>query len=543
MTNGLVRRWWMPSLGVLLWLIFFWGIAYSPWRVRLISADGDASLHWRLGSWMSEHRAVIRVDSFSDTRPAGAVVSKEWLSELLWSAAGWCWGWNGIVFGAGFLIATTLYVLWRQLVAEGSDELTAAGLVLMAALACSLHWLARPLLFTHLLVVVFNWLLRGFTRGRVAAGVLFASLVPLMGLWANLHGAFPVGLVLIGIYLAGAVVERVSEKWCRGGPWKPRGALRNEESAAPRAAATSAAISHPNSPTGPDRPGAWRQVLVLGSLWLACGLVTLVNPNGWKLHQIIIHYLRHAEFVGGVTEFLAPDFHDAASRGLAAPLLVLALVVLVMRATWEVTEILLVLAWGYFALHSVRNVPLFGLVTAPIFAGQIQRYLQATAGGRWGQWYRRLAGDMSAMSRAGDGRVWLGVVAATMLVLESAKVVPPVEPAPALFPNAAVRFLREHPGVVRGRMFNPDRWGGYLLLNMPERKVFLDSRHEFYGAELLADYDRVVAGEPEWLETLMKYQVQWTLMPAGHPLNQLLALRSEWQLVYADQAAQIYCRR
>ena len=45
MTNGLVRRWWLPSLGVLLWLIFFLGIAYSPWRVRLISADGDASLH------------------------------------------------------------------------------------------------------------------------------------------------------------------------------------------------------------------------------------------------------------------------------------------------------------------------------------------------------------------------------------------------------------------------------------------------------------------------------------------------------------------
>ena len=502
MNSRIDRRWWLPSLGVLLWLIFFWAVAYSPWRTRLISADGDAGLHWRLGTWMSEHGAVIRVDSFSYTRPAGVVVSKEWLSELLWSAAGRWRGWNGIVLVAGLLIATTLYLLWRQMEAEGSDALTPTLLILPAALACSLHWLARPLLFTHLLAVVFNWLLRGFERRRVPEWVLFASLVPLMGLWANLHGAFPVGLVLIGIYVAGA-----------GGD------------------------------AGRGQPDGWRRAVGLGILWLACGLATMVNPNGWKLHQIIVHYLRHPEFVGGVSEFLAPNFHATASWGFAVQLAVLAVVVLVLRGRWITTEILLVLVWGYFALHSVRNVPVFGLVVAPIYAGQIQRYLRETASGRVAGWYRRLAGDITTVSLTGDGRVWIGVATAAVILLEAGQVLKRVEPLPDLFPVQAVRFLRLHPEMGRGRMFNPDYWGGYLLLELPAQKVFLDSRHEFYGAELLADYDRVVEGAPEWLETLTKYQVAWTLMPAGHPLNQLLALRREWHLVYADRAATIYGRQ
>jgi hypothetical protein len=498
--NG--RRWWLPGLGVVLWLVFFWGVAYSPWRTRLISADGDAALHWRLGSWMSAHQTVIRVDSFSYTRPAGAVVSKEWLSELVWGAAGRCWSWNGLVLVAGLLIATTLYLLSRQLVAEGSDELTATLLVLTAALTCSLHWLARPLLVTHLLVVVFNWLLRGFDRRRVPAWVLWASLVPLMGLWANLHGAFPVGLVLIGLYVAGGIGKAM------GG-----------------------------------QPGEWRRTAVLAGVWLAGGAATLVNPNGWRLHEIILYYLRHQEFVGGVSEFLAPDFHAAYMWGFEAQLVVLALVLLVMRGRWAVTEVMLVLVWGYFALHSVRNVPVFGLVVAPICAEQIRRYLQTGAAGRGGQWYRQLTADITAVSRAGDGRVWIGLVVAAVLVLESARVLKRVEPAPEAFPAEAVQFLRAHPEVGQGRMFNPDHWGGYLLLELPERKVFLDSRHEFYGAALLADYNRVVECEPDWLETLTKYQVDWTLLPAGHPVNQLLALRREWRRVYADRAAVIYRRR
>lgn len=478
------RHWWLPSLGVMLWLALFVGLTCSPWRTTLISGDGDAALHWKLGDWMIEHQAVLRVDSFSHTRPDTPVVTKEWLAAILWGTAGDALGWNGLVLLAALLIATTLYLLQRQLEAEGSDTLTATLLTLLAAYACSMHWLARPLLFTHVLTVVFNWQLRAFQRGRVPARMLFACLVPLMALWANLHGAFPIGLVIIGLYFIGNCGRR---------------------------------------------PEQIRNMGVLAALLAAGSAATLLNPNGWKLHQIIIHYLRNSQFVGGVNEFLSPDFHAAGIRGFELQLLALALILLVVRSRWERVDVVLLGAWGYFALHSVRNVPIFALVATPIFAEHLK--------GRLPQWWQRVTSDIARVNLSAGGKIWMALALGGVVMLQL-----PTEPSPEVFPVAAVEFLRKRPGAMLGKMFNPDHWGGYLLLEMPERRVFMDSRHEFYGTEMLCDYLQVVRGEPGWLETLNRHHVKWTLLPTAHPLNQLLAVRSDWRQIYSDSVATIFSR-
>ncbi len=133
------------------------------------------------------------------------------------AAAGQWFGWNGVVLLAASLIATCFWLLHRQLLAEGCDAATATVLVLVAMLACSMHWLARPLLFTHLLTVIFAWQLRWFQQGRVSARRLFVLLPPLMVLWANLHGAFPTGLVLIAMYAVGSAMDawRQSVRGCK----------------------------------------------------------------------------------------------------------------------------------------------------------------------------------------------------------------------------------------------------------------------------------------------------------------------------------------
>ncbi len=475
---------WLPSLAVTLWVTLFVGLSCSPWRARLISGDGDAALHWKVGQWMIEHRAVLRVDSFSHTRPDTPVVTKEWLAAVLWGAAGQTLGWNGLVLLAALLIASTVYLLQRQIEAEGTDALTATLLTLLAALTCSMHWLARPLLFTQLFTVVFNGRLRAFEQGRTSARSLFTWLVPLMIFWANLHGAFPVGLVIIGLYFLGNCGRR---------------------------------------------PEQIRNMRVLGGLLAACSAATLLNPNGWKLHQIIIHYLRHSEFVGQVNEFLSPNFHSADMRGFEIQLLLLSLLLLGIRPPWSRSEILLIGAWGYFAFHSVRNVPIFALVVTPIFAEHLKKHFP--------QWWETLVSHIEAINRSAAGKIWMAVAFGCVLLLQ-----PPTEPSSEVFPKAAVEYLKSHPDAMRGRMFNPDHWGGYLLVELPEQKVFMDSRHEFYGRALLYDYLEVVRGEPEWLGILDKYDVEWTLLPTVHPLNQLLKLRQDWEQVHVDPVAAVFRR-
>jgi len=105
------RSRWLPTIGLSLWLIFVLGLMLSQWRVVMINSDGDACLHWRIGNWMIEHHAVIRADVFSHTRANAPLISKEWLSEVLFAAAGDALGWNGIALLAAVLIAFLISIL------------------------------------------------------------------------------------------------------------------------------------------------------------------------------------------------------------------------------------------------------------------------------------------------------------------------------------------------------------------------------------------------------------------------------------------------
>jgi len=506
------RRWWLPTIGRAMWLAFFLALTLSSWRLVLISADGDPCLHWRIGNWMLDHPSKgglapftpIRTDQFSHTRFGAPLISKEWLGEILFAAVGNASGWNGIVLLSATLIATTLWLLYRQLLAEGNDVLLSTGLVLAAASACSLHWLARPHLITHLLAVVFAWRLRAFYLGSESTKRLFVTLVPLSALWANLHGAFATGLVLVGVYCVGTIVER-----------------------------------------------KWRNARTLALLAAACLAASLVNPNGWKLHAQIVHFLRTPELSTFANEFRSPNFHSGSTQGFLLELLILGLTLLIARPQLSVTEILLVGVWGYFALHSVRNVPIFALVVTPVIAAPLNAFLREPRDAAWARFYRQASANIASLDRGASGR-WPVVVAVAALVVVIARPawlgMPPLlktELLPDRFPVAAVeKFVKSPQGnqVLRGEMFNEYGWGGYLMLVLPERKVFIDGRNDFYGRELIEEFNTVDDVKPGWEQVLNKYHVGWTLLPPKHPLNSLLALHPDWKRVYADDVAVIYVR-
>lgn len=506
---------YLPSLGLCLWLLFFFGLNLGVQPQRLIGSDGDSCLHWRIGAWMIDHRTVLHHDPFTHTRPDAPYVCKEWLSQVTLAAAGNAVGWQGIVLIAAALIATTLWLLHRRLMAEGADPILAVGLALLVALTCSMHWLARPHLVTHLLIVIYVWQLRAFDLGRISGRRLLLWLVPLMVLWTNLHGGFLIGLVLIAIHLIGASIDL----------W--------------RAPADQRSLPRENAK-------------VLGQAMGGCILMTLLNPNGWKLHASIIAFLFDPDFLRSVNEFRSPDFHSSLVRGFLVELLLMAMVLIVARPRLNLTEMLHVCLWTYLALHSVRNIPVFALVVTPILAGPMDTLLKSLAKtGRAKAWefYRQLATRLTALEHSPGVGTFTIMAAAVILILILAR--PPGADKPSLlstdlptnkFPVAAVRYVQSPTNAITGNMFNPDAWGGYLLWAMPDRNVFIDSRYEFYGKELIAEYQATARVSTNWSEALDKYQVRWTLLPVGHALNQVLAVHRSWRCVYTDEVAALYRR-
>lgn len=487
-------RWLLPSWTQWLWLALLLAMLAEPSRTSLVATDGDACMHWRVGEDMLRSGQMVRADTYSHTMPGAPVITKEWLAQILFAAAGRLGGLYGLAVAGALVIATTFWLLHRRLLRDGNDLLVATLVTLLAAWAGVIHWLARPHAFTFLMVVLWNGALRRFEAdGR--AGRLAATLAALMVFWVNLHGAFLAGFIILGAYWLGAAVEFV----------------RPTETA--------------------SRPAARRKIVVLTLAGLLALAVSLLNPNGWHLHQHNLQFMRSSYLTGLLFEHRPIDFHSPDSLGFLVWLAALVTALAVrQRPRLPASAVILAAGWTYLALYAVRNIPLMALVTAPIVASS----LSACVRGRW----RELSQRLGSMNAASNG--WLVVALAAVVAIVCAP--RPTEMPPDRWPVNAVKFIRQHPEQFTGNMLNQHVWGGYLMWVMPERKVFLDGRTDFYGEAFIRNFLAMTQLRPGWREKLDASKAGWTLLTTDHPLTQALALLPEWRRAYTDPLATIYTR-
>jgi len=180
---------------------------------RLLN-DPDSFWHLVIGRWMVEHRAVPHVDIFSFTMTGAPWIAKEWLSQLLYAGAHALGGWIAVVVLAAAAIAFAFGLLTHFL-SERMPWVPAIALTAAAALLTAPHLVARP----HALALP---LLVAWVAGLVAAAEAQRApplaLLPLMTLWANLHGGFTFGLAIIAPFALEAVLaadpaERLTVAW------------------------------------------------------------------------------------------------------------------------------------------------------------------------------------------------------------------------------------------------------------------------------------------------------------------------------------------
>ncbi len=162
--------------------------------------DGDTGWHIRTGEWILAHRQVPHQDIFSFTRPGQPWFAWEWLSDVLMGWLHQVGGMQAVLLGAIVLICITFALLYRLVLHKSGNALIAFALTAIAAAGSSIHWLARPHLFTMLFLVIFYSILEE-RRMRLLFILPFASLV-----WTNLHGGFLVGILLVGVYAVGELV-------------------------------------------------------------------------------------------------------------------------------------------------------------------------------------------------------------------------------------------------------------------------------------------------------------------------------------------------
>jgi hypothetical protein len=345
-------------------------------------------------------------------------------------------------------------------------------------------------LFTLLFVVALLGLLEDPKRRSLfGCAILFA-------VWANLHGGFVYGLVLIGLYLTGSLGELV---------WNTDRKL-----------------------------WAARASQYLAMLLIA-GVMTLLNPYGIDLHRHIIEFFNQPFLRDNTAEFVSPDFHQPDGRVFLLVLLLVFATLAVLRLRPTLPRLLVTLVGIAFALISIRNIPLFGLTALPLVAFHANATWRGLPdpGGVRGRFDRTAAGTTTI--------AWVVPVVLLLGALGLARGrVGPLqlirnEFDPTIFPIAAVAKARS--AGLEGHLFTSLAWGGYLGYAWPERKIFIDGGTDFFGEDLFREYIQIRRLSPGWRRLLDQRNITWVLLERETALAHELARDPGWTVWYCDSLA------
>jgi len=506
----------IPSVSDLVFVLLLLALTCGALAKGLL---GDAGIGWhiRTGELILETHAVPRVDSFSSVMHGQPWYAWEWLYDVKVGYLHGAAGLNGVVAYSAFIIALTFALLNRMMLARGAHLPVAVLFLLLTLSASTIHFLARPHLFSWLFVVAWFGVLEKFDTDGNRRWLAWLPVTVL--LWVNVHGGFLLGLVLLGIYFASAVLTA----WTSGMDAGRKAALRRA------------------------------RVLVIAGVVSAAA--TFANPYGYKLHVHIYRYLGDRFLMNHIDEFLSPNFHGLPQKCFAVLVLIAVAAAAGSRKRVRLSQLLVMLFAIYSGVYASRNIPTSAILLALIVAPQVSGMLREMADdpdAREG-WRRKLvrfdrfSTRMSAFDGGLAGHLWAAV--ALVLLIWACAHHGRVGGAQVMdarfdqtrFPVKAADVLAADAG--GEAVFCPDRWGGYLVYRLyPKTLVAVDDRHDLYGPEFLERYLKIVHGEPGWDSDLVGMHPDWVLVPADSTVVSLLEGRGEWRVAYQDSVAVLFRR-
>jgi hypothetical protein len=481
---------------------------------QLLLRDAGIGWHVRTGELILGMHSIPHTDPFSSTMQGKAWYAWEWLFDAVVGMTHHLAGLNGVVFFSALVIASTFALVLRRMLARGANLPVAIVVLLLAVAASSVHLFARPHVLSWLFTTVWWGILERFEDNGQTVSLLWLPVLTL--LWVNLHGGFLVGFVLLAIYFASAAM-----KWIA---------------------------------TVNDEGGALAQrVKALALAGVLSFAASFANPYGYRLHIHIYRYLSDRFLMDHIDEFLSPNFHGVGQRCFSVLVLLAVIATAVARRKVGFSQLLVMLFAIYAGLYAARNIPVSAILLALVVAPLLSGWLRGIAGDRGlANVVRWLAGRvdsfgirMAALDASLRGHAWPAVAILLGLWvcghggrLAAARVMDARFDS-ARFPVSAVDFL-ERSGT-REPVFCPDRWGGYLIYRLyPQTRVAVDDRHDFYGAEFLKRYLKIVHGEPGWESELEGMHVGWVMVPADSTLASLLEETRRWKVAYKDDAAIVF---
>ncbi|MBL0172267.1 MAG: hypothetical protein IPP90_16390 [Gemmatimonadaceae bacterium] len=441
----------------------------------------DLTYHLRAGAMMLDSGALLRTDTFTFTAAGAPWVDQQWLGQVVLAWVFRAEGWLALALMRALLAGIVLVSVHAACRARGAAARPAAWLTLGSACLLLPTLQLRPQLFGLACFALTLWLIAGRRNHRRRLWFM----VPLVMLWANLHGTFVLAIGLIGLAWLDDIHDR-------------------------------------------DR-GASRLVIV----GLASIAATLVNPFGARVWLYVLELSGNPAVRQLVAEWqpTSIDSFSGAVFLVSDPVVALLLARFRVRPAWPM--LLALASFFLIGLLSVRGVYWWAMSVPVMLAG--------TSVGR-------AMAQREDPVNAGNSLIVVILVVALFasfgrwFPFRSADRLPTT-----LLTEAPMGITHALRGTLAAgeRVFNAQAWGSWFEYALPDNPVAVDSRIELIPASVWTRYADVSNGRDGWQRILGDWNVR---VVAVHPVQQaqLLGLISRdvgWTLAYRDADGAVFVRR
>jgi len=490
-----------------LFLIVF-GFGLASLIVTVQPLDGDTWWHLRSGEETFAQGSPLAIDEFSYTRYGEPYSSHSWLTDLVLFMIFKTFGFTGLSTWIGGLALLALFLVYMQM--EG-PRVYRIGLILITAFLLMPFLKTRPQMVTLLLLLVVAWILNASWKSKRNYDLL---LIPIFVLWSNLHGGFVIGIFYYILFIVSQFLENLLGR--------PITDIHNRD-----------------------------KTLRLIMVFVICLLVVMVHPMGLDVWKTLPTTMNSSTGSSMIVEWASPNFHDPGQQIYLWWLMLILVMVGLSSRKPAFIDILSLVSFTIIGFIWRRHIS-FLVVFGAIF---VSKHLLVTLTEFW----QRLSGR--AISRVNDAILsirelmtlaapkimsWIcplviaAVVTGSILKLYLITTPEQIENRERqLFPyDARAWIVENHP---EGPMLNSYNWGGYFDWTLREYPVFLDSRADLFGDEIIGQWKDVMDAREGWQDIVDHWGINLIVIEPDWHIVDILSYHG-WEELYRDDQAVIFGR-
>ncbi len=498
-----ILGWMLISLVFLLLITFL---------VREVSGF-DVWFHLKAGQWIVENCRVPACDMFSYTASENQYLDSHWLFQVILYLVYSMGGITGIQLLRIIVFIFAFVCLLK--IARKNDMITSSLFLFTAVMITQERFLVRPEMPTVLFTGLYFLILHNYSHKETK----MIWLLPLLQLaWANMHGLFIIGLIIVLAYLAGGFIAGILKLRQNNHIWGAK----------------------------------WNKLLIIMLLMLA---TCFINPYG--IRGVSYPFLLFTEIGEGANAWmktvgeLQPSFSASGESSVRFYYILLIALTgmsfLMNIKRINITYLILYLGFLYISVKARRNMSLFAFIAAPVAIINIRngsdKIIEFT---RKHNKFINVKQSVFAVFMIILSVIWIiNVSTNTYYIRKNDAKRFGLGMSKSLYPAKAVDFILKNN--LTGNIFNANCIGGYLIWRLnPERKVFVDGRWEVYGQQFMDRYKSSLTDVSSFNKIADEYDINYTLfthysMESRRLLTGLYG-DAGWKLVWFDDIASIFIR-